>query len=57
MNLSIAYVRQSIDSHRSRKIVLLSYMIVLLKPYEDYSLEEVQNEVKEYYPELLDEYK
>ena len=47
------YVRQSIDSLDLDDClaILHDYMV---KSYEDYSLEEIQEEVKEYYPELLD---
>ena len=49
-----AYVQRSIDSLDLDDClaILHDYMV---KSYDDYSLEEIKEEVNEYYPELLSE--
>ena len=49
-----AYVQRSIDSLDLDDClaILHDYMV---KSYDDYSLEEIKEEVNEYYPELLNE--
>ena len=48
-----AYVQQSIDSLDLDDCLAILHDC-LVKTYEDYSLEEIKEEVNEYYPELLD---
>lgn len=52
-NLIDAYVQRTIDGLGLDDCLAILHDC-LAKSYEDYSLEELKEEVNEYYPELLD---